>query len=81
MIINNNAKLMEVFCAYAIKEVFFCNENFAVGDLPQEHIPDIYNIDKTLGIERKLQATNRCNVPRIKNIPLSKGGFFFIYLF
>lgn len=61
MIVNNNAKLMEVFCAYAIKEVFFCNETFEVGDLPQEYIPDIYNIEKTLGIE-VVQLEQECDL-------------------
>lgn len=61
MIVNNNAKLMEVFCAYAIKEVLFCNETFVAGDLPQEHIPDIYNIEKTLGIE-VVQLEQACDL-------------------
>ena len=51
MILNKTASWIEVFCAYSIKNNIFPNESFVVGDCGNEHLPDIYNVSKTLGIE------------------------------
>lgn len=51
MIFNKTASWIEVFCAYSISNNIYPNEPLVVGDCSNEHLPDIYNIQKTLGIE------------------------------
>lgn len=51
MKLKNNAKWIETFCAYAVNNYVIKDEKLIVGDLSDEHLPDIYNTSHSLGIE------------------------------
>lgn len=51
MNILKTAKHEELFCAFALEPYLFQDDEFTVGDIEKEKLPDIYRNDKSYGIE------------------------------
>lgn len=60
MKILSSAKKPEIFCAYALTKYVFYSNDYVVGDIAKEKLPDIFSIDKKHGIE-VVQAERECD--------------------
>lgn len=60
MRILSSAKKPEIFCAYVLTKYVFYSNDYVVGDIAKEKLPDIFSIDKKHGIE-VVQAEKECD--------------------
>ena len=60
MRILSSAKKPEIFCAYALTKYVFYSNDYVVGDMAKEKLPDIFSIDKKHCIE-VVQAEKECD--------------------